>query len=56
MNDTSKSVIFVSSKNLTSSAIIGIHPNDNTATVWLTFGDLLSLLSELKVEVKLVEM
>ena len=56
LNDTSKSVIFVSSKNLPPSAIIGIHPNDNTATVWLTFGDLLALLSELKVEVKLIEM
>lgn len=56
LNDTSKSVIFVSSKNLPPSAIIGIHPNDNTATVWLTFGDLLALLSELQVEVKLVEM
>lgn len=47
LNDTSK--------NLPLSAIIGIHPNDNTATVWLTFGDLLALLSELQVEVKLVE-
>lgn len=56
LNDTSKSVIFVSSKNLPPSAIIGIHPNDNTATVWLAFGDLLSLLSELTVEVKLIEM
>ena len=56
LNDKSKSVIFVSSKNLPPSASIGIHPNDNTATVWLTFGDLLSLLSELKVKVKLVEM
>lgn len=56
LNDTSKSVIFVSSKNLPPSAIIGIHPNDNTATVWLAFGDLLALLSELKAEVKLVEM
>jgi len=56
LNDTSKSVIFVSSKNLPPSAIIGIHPNDNTATVWLTFGDLLALLSELQAEVKLVEM
>ena len=56
LNDTSKSVIFVSSKNLPLSAIIGIHPNDNTATVWLTFGDLLALLSEQKVEVKLIEM
>lgn len=56
LNDTSKSVIFVSSKNLPPSAIIGIHPNDNTATVWLAFGDLLALLSELKADVKLVEM
>lgn len=56
LNDTSKSVIFVSSKNLPPSAIIGIHPNDNTATVWLAFGDLLTLLSELQAEVKLVEM
>lgn len=56
LNDTSKSVIFVSSKDIPLSATIGIHPNDNTATVWLAFGDLLALLSELKVEVKLVEM
>ena len=56
LNDTSKSVIFVSSKSLPLSATIGIHPNDNTATVWLAFGDLLALLSELKVEVKLIEM
>lgn len=56
LNDTSKSVIFVSSKNLPPSAIIGIHPNDNTATVWLAFGDLLALLSELKAEIKLIEM
>ena len=56
LNDTSKSVIFVSSKSLPPSATIGIHPNDNTATVWLVFGDLLALLSELKVGVKLVEM
>ena len=56
LNDTSKSVIFVSSQDLPPATIIGIHPNDNTATVWLTFGDLLSLLYELKVKVKLVEM
>ncbi|WP_304134549.1 prolyl-tRNA synthetase associated domain-containing protein [Phascolarctobacterium succinatutens] len=55
LNDISKSVIFVSSKSLPPSAIIGIHPNDNTATVWLTFGDLLALLSKLQVEVRLVE-
>lgn len=56
LNNTSKSVIFISSKDLSPATIIGIHPNDNTATVWLAFGDLLALLSELKAEVKLVEM
>lgn len=56
LNNTSKSVIFISSKDLSPATIIGIHPNDNTATVWLAFGDLLSLLSELQVEVKLIEM
>ena len=56
LNDKSKSVIFVSSKDLPPATIIGIHPNNNTATVWLAFGDLLSLLSEMKVKVKLVEM
>lgn len=56
LNDTSKSVIFVSSKDLSPATIIGIHPNDNTATVWLAFGDLLTLLSELQVEVKLIEL
>lgn len=56
LNDTSKSVIFISSKHLSPATIIGIHPNDNTATVWLAFSDLLSLLSELKTEVRLIEM
>lgn len=56
LNDTSKSVIFISSKDLSPATIIGIHPNDNTATVWLAFGDLLALLSELSIEVKLIEL
>lgn len=56
LNDTSKSVIFISSNHLSPTTTIGIHPNDNTATVWLTFGDLLALLSELKTEVRLIEM
>ena len=25
---------------------IGVHPNDNTATVWLKTGDLIALISE----------
>ena len=29
-----------------SPGLIGIHPNDNTATVWLKFTDLLNILKE----------
>ena len=35
--------------------IIGVHPNDNTATVWLTVDDLLSLISEHGNEYSVVE-
>lgn len=36
-------------------SIIGIHPNENTATVWLQGDDLVTLLRENGCEVKIVE-
>lgn len=33
-------------KILERSGIIGIHPNDNTATVWLKFDDLINIINE----------
>lgn len=36
-------------------SIIGIHPNENTATVWLQGDDLVTLLRENGREVKIVE-
>lgn len=36
-------------------SIIGIHPNENTATVWLQGDDLVMLLRENGCEVKIVE-
>ena len=36
-------------------SIIGIHPNENTATVWLQGDDLVALLRENGCEVKIVE-
>lgn len=36
-------------------SIIGIHPNENTATVWLQGDDLVSLLRENGCEVEIVE-
>lgn len=36
--------------------LIGIHPNENTATVWLKTGDLLKLIKENGNEVELAEL
>lgn len=36
-------------------SIIGIHPNENTAIVWLQGDDLVTLLRENGCEVKIVE-
>ncbi len=44
LNDESKSVIVVFDKELRGKSEVGIHPNDNTATVWLAFSDLLKLI------------
>lgn len=38
------------------SGLIGVHPNDNTATVWLKAGDLVTLLQEHGTAVDIVEL
>ena len=40
LNDESRSVIFAADAALASLPTIGVHPNDNTATVFLSFADL----------------
>lgn len=35
--------------------LIGVHPNDNTATVWMKTADLIALLTESGHEVQIVE-
>ena len=40
LNDESRSVIFAADAELASLPAIGVHPNDNTATVFLSFADL----------------
>ena len=47
LNDAERSVIFCLDREfLDTSGRIGVHPNDNTATVWLAAADLLSLIQE----------
>lgn len=40
---------------MTDKHLIGIHPNDNTATVWLKVEDLIEIIKEHGNEVNIVE-
>lgn len=46
LNDESRSVIFAADSALASLPVIGVHPNDNTATVFLSFADLRRVIEE----------
>ena len=47
LNDTSRSVHFYLDEDfLTGSGRIGVHPNDNTATIWMSAVDLLRIIRE----------
>lgn len=46
LNDESKSVIMVFDKDLKDASSVGVHPNDNTASVWLSFSDLCGLIKQ----------
>lgn len=45
LNDDERKVIFYPDKDFTEPPqIIGVHPNENTATVWLKIDDLISII------------
>lgn len=44
LNDSTDSVIVILDKELMIWSEIGVHPNDNTATVWISPDNLLKLL------------
>ena len=47
LNDSEHMVrFFVDRSFMEGDGLIGIHPNDNTATVWMNFEDLLSIIRE----------
>ena len=57
LNDKSLRVKFYLDENfLENNQIIGIHPNDNTATVWLKVADLIDIIEEHGNEVNVVLM
>ena len=47
LNDTEIKVkVFLDEDFLNASSIMGVHPNDNTATIWLKTDDLVSMIKE----------
>lgn len=57
LNDKELKVIFYLDKDfLKDKQIIGIHPNDNTATLWLKVTDLIDMIKEHGNQVNIVEL
>ena len=57
LNDKEDKVKFYLDKTfMEGERIIGVHPNDNTATVWLKTEDLVSIIEENGNEVNIVEL
>lgn len=55
LNDDNRQVeVFLDSDLFLGSALVGVHPNDNTATVWLTADDLLKIIQTHGNKVKIV--
>ena len=47
LNDINKKVIVYLDEDFRKApGIIGIHPNDNTATIWLKMDDLINIIKE----------
>ena len=56
LNNTEKNVKLFLDSDFTDDDLIGVHPNENTATVWLKAGDLVRLIREHGNEVEAVEL
>ena len=46
LNDSERKVEFFLDEELVNGGLIGVHPNDNTATVWLKTTDLIDIITE----------
>lgn len=56
LNDKEMKVkLFLDKDFIESPGMIGVHPNDNTATVWLKIEDLINIIKEHGNEIEIVE-
>ena len=57
LNDKeSKVQFFIDKEFMTDSHIIGVHPNENTATVWLKVEDFIDIIKEHGNQVNVIEL
>ena len=56
LNDSEKKVKLFLDEELLKCGLIGVHPNDNTATVWLKTTELIDIITEHGNEVEAVRM
>ena len=54
LNDEERNVTVVFDSVLQGENMVGVHPNDNTATIWLSFADLYHLIKEHGNEINVV--
>lgn len=54
LNDDERKVTLYLDSEFMNGNLIGVHPNDNTATVWLKASDLIEMIKEHGNEVKLI--
>ena len=46
LNNEDKSVVMIFDRDLVGNEEVGVHPNENTATIWLKFSDLKKIIEE----------
>ncbi len=46
INDSSASVEFIMDKEFLNHTCVGVHPNQNTSTVWISFDDLIKIIKK----------
>ena len=54
-NNHDHSVIVILDNELKEKKAIGVHPNDNTATLWLTFDDIVTVVTEHGNEIRFLD-
>ena len=54
LNDTDNIVTVIIDSDLEGCEFIGVHPNDNTATVWIAAGDLVKVLKDKQKDIMFV--